>query len=382
MISRRTTTNGVAVLAIGGLIAFFWIDEAGRRSDRDARLRETVARLEARIPRGTIPHTPLLGDTVPGEATEGYSRAVALHENARPSDDDSSDTEVMCETATLHPRIDVVMERYRPALDALAAAAAADTVVVDRARTTTQEWTDIPRRPPFPFTSSLTKLAVVAIRHDLARGRTDSAVRRTADALTLQADVAANRFGMVELLAAAGIVVLCDAWTDDALRSSESDALRTLARVLDAFEARLPAIGESFAGELVLCWHVLDARRPGHRITASAVAALLHEVEVLTKTEGAVWSVRRAALEASSERSSNDPVIDLGAVEAARRTAIARLRMLRIACAHHLGERLELADPLGDGDLLIEARDTTTIVVRSASPDDEGQRIERTATRR
>ncbi len=376
----KTALVGLTVIVL--LAYFVWSREAEQRAHRDARIRAAALTYSARMPQGVQPHAPLLGDSVHGEAIENYGRAVALCGAALPCGDDSTDPWALSQLAELPPDIARRLAKYEPALDALATGAAAATIDLAAARRPLTVRS--PGPTDFPFVANLVTLAALVVRHDLASGNGSAAVRRTADLMTLQLDFLRGTASAFELLAAEGVTSVCCTWTDDRIASLDEPNRAALRDLLARFDAALPPIQRSFEGDLTLAarWLDRDDRERDH-VSPPLLAAIVASIERLASSEAAPWSVRRQALVAQAPTLAYPEAPDFAAVETARRTATAHLRLLIVALGHHLGEPLpSLRDPLGDGDLEVERPDASTIVVRSAGLAPDGKRIERTAKRR
>lgn len=119
--------------------------------------------------------------------------------------------------------------------------------------------------------------------------------------------------------------------------------------------------------------------RHGFSIERAAIHKVTHVHEQVTRflrdTDAqAAWPVRRLALQqlVDEDRSHSDYMMS-GYLsfalegEQKRRECVARMRLLRMAIAVHLGESLQLPDPLGEG-ALAQSRDGDRVRLASAEP--------------
>jgi hypothetical protein len=342
------------------------------------------------------PHAPLLGEARPGEANAHYLLAGELFA-AVPRSNGEPEWREVSTMAELPANLAARLQAMRPALEHLAAGAASERIdarvildeLASRATIGKLAWPATINKVAFagaPIVSSqLSAAACAAVRADLAAGRPDDAVRRTADLLTLARDQFDLCVGISDCLATVHSVQVGSLWTDERLRELPAAAQRELATALQRFdEALSPATHEEIGHCRSLAQSLADAawHLP---IPASEVAAWLDAIAALP-ADDAPWSVRRPALEAvdvATQRAfahSRTTSITQGwtVSETMRRLAFAQVRLLRMALAYHLGAPIApLADPLGDGALLVTERGDELVLTSRGRFDKPIERVVR-----
>jgi hypothetical protein len=147
--TARTRAGWLRIAAMAAVLvaAMAWLShrERARTDAAWTRLRTTAERVAREIPRGTLPHAPLLGEAREGEATAHYARALDLLEAAIP------DREEHWLFAGLDERPaealpDATMRALGPVLEALAAGASSSSI----AAPTIEELAGGALRPPMP----------------------------------------------------------------------------------------------------------------------------------------------------------------------------------------------------------------------------------------
>lgn len=373
--SLRIALGSIAIAAfLTAVAAAAWMHSGGRDADWQ-RVRARGAAMTAHAAHGERPHAPLRGEPVAGEATAQYVRATAEHDRAQRvlheqrRQRDVPDLFDLIEARELPPDTAQRLAPFEAAIASLAAGAASDRIHF--AAFWMQFEYDAAGEPlarPCDFVGfPVGKIALVAARHELARGRCELALQRTADALTLARDQLQVGIPLYELIGTDTVGACCAVWPDGALRSLAPPLLRDLAEVLRRFDdATAPAVQSvrdacgmlaegAFHDPGRSDWRQLATRAfrdPANRSALPAeIDAYFDAIDALPPAT-APWSVREPALVAAAALLPQLGGLGLADVERARREAIARVRLLRMAIVHHLGEPVPpLPDPFGDGAL-------------------------------
>jgi hypothetical protein len=360
----RTTMIAVAVVAAGAaVVAWCW-----RQACERAAWKEVHARALALAPPrhvGTIAHEPLLGPARPGRADEGYRLAAARYDDAQqlelgrdpPAPWQSLAEELVAEQP-LPADIAGRLAPFAAMLAALAAGAASDTIELAAFLTPLQSWQrpfdldDLRGHTPIGITP-LATTALVAARDDLSHARWASAIQRTADVLTLARDQLDAGHGLYDLMGACQARTCCELWSDAALARLPPESLRQLGSVLMRLDAAAPP-ASTCARDACLLLVELAIADASFDAEPQQLAQYLDAVAALPAAT-APWSVREPALAAAAACLPPALRADLPQIERFRRDALARVRLLRMAVACHLGDAPpRLADPLGDGALRVE----------------------------
>jgi hypothetical protein len=365
---------GVLLLIFGS-----WRQE---RQTRDVwkRVFERAAAIAAPFAPTEKAHAPLLGEAQLGEAGAHYRLATRLAREAAQRDKQEPALLDVLELPHLPADLAERLAPLREALDTLAAGAACDRIdkrlFVDELENPT--WDEVAGLPvpAMAGTVHIYKIALTAMRAELEAGNTDAAMRRTVALLTLARDQALLDMATHELLATAGISFVDTTWSDERLRALPPGALRTFATALQRWDEGVSPASRSALSECAIAARRAAASRVPR---AAACERYLDAVRALPP-ETATWSVREPALAAAAAL-----LPDIGApldyVERHRRATCAKVRLLRMAIAHHLDERLPaLPDPLADGPLLVTERDGERVFASRALLD--GKPIERTVRTR
>ena len=358
---------GLGIATIAGALIAFCRDEAAHRAAALEAARTLRAELIAIVPREVRPHAPLTGPSVAGDAIPHLQLAASASRAVIEIIDQIGGSE-------LPPDTEAILAKSRTVLDEIAAAARSATFDFGAV------WRSLsdPRTGPLLTDFEPWHAVHLDLRQQLQRRAFDEAIATTVSLLTCTRDLLATGIGFHELGAASLLSIVAESWRDDDLRALTELQLRALATLLAAFETSSPVLGyRAFGDVLFQLEHVLD---PAHAadFDADLVRSAVETARERRAMESVRWTLQRAALQRRAATSDDNDL----ALETTLRRGRTDLRLLAACIAHHLGDPIAFADPLGDGDLAIEAVDDTTIVVRSASRDDKGQRIERTATRR
>ncbi len=360
-----------ATIVIVALAVFAWTREGQRRRDLTDRAEALRIELDRAVERDVQPHPPLLGDATEGEATLHYRRAAKLWVDAQAMTGPAEELLARTSDDAAWPEIDAVLAGGAAALDELKAACSAATLDVGAlwrsASTTGIESVIISH-------SHWCGLCLVVRRHLCANDHT-AAIEWTARLLTWCRDV---EFGVPAyvLIANAAVTNLTDAWSDDVLRTLDAASLDRLVTVLQRFEDTAAPLDRCARAALLGSFEALHTHCdaiPERTRTTEALVGLADRI----RASGPGWTSRTAALEVTDPL----PGTEVGHIERQARESRARLRLLRMAVAHHRGERSVLDDPLGDGPFAVDERDGA-ITFRCATTSADGSPIERTARRR
>ena len=366
----------VALLA-AAVAAAAWLHVPEHDADW-GRVRARGSAMAAAAERGARPHAPLRGEPTAGDATAHYRRATAEHDRAQHVHAQRCSLAAAADVADLIEQRELPAdagERLAPfanALASLAAGAASDRIHFGEFwKQFEYDAAGVPLGPVADFVGfPVAKIALVAARHELAAGRAELALQRTADALTLARDQLQVGVPMYELIGADTVEACCAAWPDRALQRLAPSLLRDFAEVLRRFDEATPAdaVASTLAGCRLLAedafrdpqrgsWRQLAAwafTPPENRTpTAPQIDAYFDAVEALPPPS-APWSTREPALAAAGALLPQLAAFGPVDTERVRRGTLARVRLLRMAIVHHLGEPIPpLGDPFGDGELRV-----------------------------
>lgn len=341
---RTGSWLGAIAIAAAAIAVRVWLNH--RDSDTAwQRVREGAAALPP-LAAGEQPHAPLLGASRSGEAAACY--VAAIESGPRDYNDASEADEVWQRVdGPLPGDAAELLAPYRPALDALAAGAACDRV--DPATFAAPAWHAAAGKGTL-----LGGLVAFTIRHELAQGRPDAALQRTADLLTFARDQMLLGLGCHEMQGSKNVSLCCATWTGDTLAALPPPQLRTFAEVLQRLDAELPP-ARATDKECRLVVDIVMRDPPATGVEPHQLAAYVDAMRSLPAPDAA-WPVRERALAKASRclGEQHAAVMDLALLEYMRRAALAELRLLRMAIAHHLGEAMPpLPDPFGDGALTV-----------------------------
>jgi hypothetical protein len=369
---------GLAGIVIDRAAASRWQEvEAWRaRAQRDMEARDTK-------------RVPATGEARDGLAFAEYLRAFAL----APA---GSDWQRPIDTREDLPReeADALVRQLAPAVAAMRAGArSADA----------RRYVDWKSAEPVPAKSLLqargiVNVAVLQARALLAEARAREAVELLLDAATFGADYVHSPL-LVERMIGCALTVIAtgEAWRDDDLRMLDAAALELLDAGLARIDARLERAPNCLEGEALwlasragdLGWS-LHAWRHGFSWRWQVADAVLRQAaacERLRVGTVADWPARQAQLAAEVQdlEASGNPLFlglaNLLSAEVSQRQALASVRLLRLAVAHHRGDdRLELRDPAG-ADLLERSVGERGVTFRSAAMRHD-RLLERRAERR
>ena len=374
--STRRRRLTLALLALLGSLAIL-VCKHDQKAAWDTAVGRTLAVVAPYAP-AELPHAPLLGEPIHGEAVADFEAASewrGLHGEG----EEPPWYEVMA-MDKLPADLDARLQPLLPAFDRLAAGAAADRIDERKflalfLRETNELYTLPPRALPIG-TALLTSPALTAARVDLAAGRPEAAVQRTAAVLTLARDQFGIDFGVYDLIAAVHVAVVDQVWNDDRLRSLPASAQKSFAVALGRFDETVAPATRCMFGECARALQV-NEQRQRRFCTAADLRAYADALPALP-AESAPWAVREPAL-ASFSRASRWTG-DLVYIERYRRRAIAQVRLLRMALAMYLGEVMApLDDPLAHGQIAVTERDGQTVLASRAAFD--GKPIERLVKR-
>lgn len=315
-------------------------------AEREAwqRVRARAAAMSAPFARGVEPHAPLLGTAQPGFADQHYVAATERWYAVPPVAGESELYELLA-MDELPASTQARLASLQPVLDALAAGVAADQI----------DFRTFLASETGPVGMWIGTAALVAARCDLAGGLPASAVQRTADVLTLARDQLRAGPAFYELIAVAQVFNGCELWSDARLRALPAAEQRQLAEVLLRFDLMSPP-ATSCAASQAEHYVSISELEPRFRGESTQLDAYLTAVEALPD-DNAPWSAREPALAAAAACLPASHSSQLPYVESARRDAVARIRLLRMALAFHLGESVPvLLDPFGDGPLQTDER--------------------------
>ncbi len=348
-----------------------------RSVDREEwrRVRARAAAISAPFARGVEAHAPLLGTPQPGFADRHYVAATERCNAIPRAGDGEPEMYELLAMEELPANVQSRLAPYQPVLDALAAGATADQIDSRTFRETLVRERD----PLVPGITWVGTAALVVARHDLAGGHHGSAVQRSADLLTLASDQLRVGMGLYDLIAAAYASGVCELWSDTRLRALPASEQRQLAELLLRFDLVCSPATSCAAGEAAHHASIAELD-PAFRGDPAQLDAYLTAVEALPD-EAAPWSAREPALAAASACLPASHRSHLPEIERARRDALVRIRLLRMALAHLLGEAVPvLLDPFGEGALLTEERaDGQRFASRGES---DGKPIERLVRKR
>jgi hypothetical protein len=307
-----------------------------------------VAEIAAPFARSVEAHAPLLGAAQPGFADRHYRAATDKFNSSKPQGDEPFLYELL-EMDELPPETEAMLARHEAALTELAAGAAADQIDYRTfCEVLATGYEDKVRR--LVTSTEVGIAALLAARRDLASGRHGSAVQWAADLLTVARDQFGAGVPIYDLFAASYVHGVCELWSDSRLRALPAAEQRRLAEVLLRFDS---TCSPATSCAVLAARHLAEVCELGEERDAGPeqIDAHLRAVAALPGVE-APWSVREPALAAASACLPEVVRTELVQIESSRREAIARVRLLRLAVAHHLGEPLPvLPDPFGEAPL-------------------------------
>ena len=345
---QRSWTIAVLVVSVTATVLYV---ARSRSEEREAwqRVRGRAAAMAAPFARGVEAHAPLLGAAHPGFADRHYCAPTDQFGSSTRQGDEPFLYELLA-MDELPPETEARLVRHQAALTELAAGAAADQIDYS----TFRKVPGIEHKGKEPVgllaISEVGTAALLAARRDLATGRHSSAVQRTADLLTVARDQFGAGVPIYDLFAASYVHGVCELWSDPRLRDLPAAEQRQLAEVLLRFDT---ACGPATSCVSCAAQHLVEicAQHDDPPVGPEQIDAHLTAVTALPGDE-APWSARQPALAAAQACLPQSCRIDLVAIECSRREAIARVRLLRMAVAHHLGERVPvLRDPFGEESL-------------------------------
>jgi hypothetical protein len=385
----------LALLVVGAMFTASWCASATSWE----RCLAWTAERRASLLRDAVEGPVLFREPIAGSSREAYATVVATA--ATVPDGVRERLRALAEAtdeAFAPEESDVVMLRtLAPVIDGLRGAVRRAGVPAD-----TQERYAV---PPEVFDILLATDAVLVDARCAARdGRTGDAVAGLVDVLACGVDFANGPSLLVQVVGAMIVNRGCDAFGDGLLVVCERELLVRLDAALAAADAALPPWSPVLADEVVMLVEHLQAHaeiapmdlglrtplqawRQGFSVRRFAEARAVQLMEFAERVErdargNDAWPRRSAFLAALAEEDRRGTLAvwrpstaSLVAHEEARREALVRLRMLRLALATHLGESLPvLADALGDGPLRAE---TTDLGVRFTSASSRVQRVAR-----
>lgn len=363
----RSALTAVAVATIAAAM----VQRAG-----SARLREVAAWArvqEAHWLARDFARAPLWGETTAGAAFEHYGAAMAQLQQL------GSATSEQLRNLRLRPSMLTSAERagllqqVAPALAELQQGAHcrnARTPVVWRQGFANHTQNLLVAR-------DLVNAAVLTGKQQCAAGQDRQAVQLLLDAATFGADLLGSPILIDQMVGAAlTVIATAEAWDDASLCRLEPAALQLLADGLQRLDARCP-LALDFGGETLLLANTvlhdtqqagslsLQAWRYGFSTRwAMADAVMLQAAakDELAAIAALPWPLREPQMLGicESPQLQQNPMLalvlpNLSAAELSLRQCSTMLRLLRCAVAWRLGDRdLQLADPLGDGPLLVE----------------------------
>jgi hypothetical protein len=249
-----------------------------------------------------------------------------------------------------------------------------------------------PERRPDKLASLMTyraaaNAAIFEARYQRAAGNDLEAVRYTLDAMTFGADCVHDGVLIHQMIGAALVAIGVEAWDAQQLAQLDGEALAEFADGLAQLDRRLPDELRLEHEMTVMAGLVLDlpdasvlhdslAWRYGFStrwMTAEAFLMMADAMDRLNAQQHAAWADRKVAYEQEAARmlaSGNDAahviMPNLVAAETQLRQVKAMVRLLRLAVDMHRGVESHMADPLGDGDLMV-VRDGNGAELRSVA---------------
>lgn len=192
----------------------------------------------------------------------------------------------------------------------------------------------------------------------LATGASAEAVDATIAAAALAVACTTEGALVDELTGAAELdTVLGSFWSSERLERLPREPLRRLAAAVERVDRQLLPTLQSLEREVA--WIVAHAGQEEAAVL-DAVRRQVQVVRLLREMADLPWPEREEALRAALPDRHAGPgrsriAVDYVWLERQKREAVARIRLLRLELAHRLGAPLpSLADPLGDGPLLVE----------------------------
>lgn len=371
MTKQRPFGIAIVALALIAGVVFVWRHEGNRRRDLADRAKELRTELARLVPREVQPHPPLFGDASEGEATVHYRRAAKLWVDAQAVTGPAEELLARTSDDAAWPEIDAALAGGAQALDELQSACSSATLDVGALwRSATTHGIENVIVADWQWHA----LCLVVHRHLRAKDHA-AAIEWTARLLTWCRDV---EFGVpiIALTAHAAVANLCDAWTDDVLRTLDAGLLQRFATVLQRYEETAAPLDRSALACLLGSFEALQAHANGIPQRARTVEALVGMADRLAASAPG-WTARETALAVAEPL----PGTEAGFFERHARCGRARIRLLRMAVAHHRGEPLVLDDPLGDGAFAVSETDGA-ITLRCAITWPDGSPLERTVRRR
>ena len=366
----------VLVCALAALVALFAAD-AWVQHRADAAWQRVVAErehLEARLATRPPRRAPLLDEPLPGFAFDHYAVATAA---AAPLDRDRGALARKLLTADdAAVAADPLRATWAPAIAALRAGAQAGDAKAPQQGPMTQRGDGVLDLLAVRWVANAASFEARALLHE---GRGDDAVRASLAGLTLGRDVLHSGLLINQLIGCAVVAIGVDTWTEARLARLSPGARERLATGLAALDAQLPVALDldaelRFAGEALaaidgvggdgLGGSALDSWRygfsPRWRL-ASHYLGYADLIRLANATRDLPWPEREAQLRAAlaaEEAAGNLFAANLQSAERQLRSAVASVRLLRMALDLHAGrDASALADPLAAAPIAITKQD-------------------------
>lgn len=366
---QRTLFRIGAVLATLLLLALgAWWQQRSMAAQREALVAELAADHAAYLALGDRREV-LYGQAQPGNAWEGYAKAIGLAADpAMPLREDRLEEALQGS----HLPSNVELAAWQPALQALrdgARCQSARSLVDLRAGY-------LAALPDVRAMLDLGHAAMVTARHALANGAARGGIEQMLDALTYAVDLSRSPVLFEQMLGAKLLhAIAAQGLSDPVLVGLEPSELTFLADALAIADAQAPCTVNTH-GEALLAGGMLVDYQPGDQLPAVSIwQTWRHGFSAQRLAFDALQGVRQLAQDVANDRSPDWPqrevrlrefansirnsanallrMVAANHLEAERdlRRAIADLRLLRLVVAERLGQGLELQDPLGTGNL-------------------------------
>jgi hypothetical protein len=396
MASNRRRTVLTVVLA--AMVALFageaWVQH---RTDaawqRVAAARDSLAVQLAARP---TQRAPLLGAATPGLAFDHYAVATTA---AAPLDRDrNAEARKLLTADDATVAAAPLRAAWGPVVDALRAGAQAGDARAPQQGPMTKSGDGILDLLAVRWAANAAAFEARALLHE---GRGDDAVRVSLAGMTLGRDVLHSGLLINQIIGCAVLAIGVDTWTDERLSRLSPTDRELLADGLAALDAQLP-VALDFASELGFAAAAIAQIEAagGKEQGNSALGAWRHGfsprwqlashflgyadvVRLADATRDLPWPEREARLRAAiaeADAAGNVFVVHLDNVERQLRSAVASVRLLRMALDLHAGrDASALPDPLAAAPIAVTAGDAG---VRLASADAAKQpRLQRLVVR-
>lgn len=328
--------------------------------------------LAARLAARSTLRAPLLGDATDGLAFDHYAVATAA---AAPLERDrNAEARMLLAADDAAVAANPLRAAWGPVVAALRAGAQAGDAKAPRQGPMTKSGDGILDLLAVRWVANA---AAFEARARLHEGRGDEAVRVSLAGLTLGRDVLHSGLLINQMIACAVLAIGVDTWTEARLARLSPEALELLATGLAALDAQLP-VALDFASELGFAADAIaqiEAAR-GKEQGSSALGAWRHGcsprwqlashflgyvavVRLADATRDLPWPAREERLRAAiadEDAAGNAFVAHLDNVERQLRSAVASVRLLRMALDLHAGrDASALADPLAAAPIVVTA---------------------------